>query len=124
MLVRDYCRFACLDDKHRIKVGEPAFPVAAAERGRSVLVRLDEVFAVGDHDFTKFGIIPSVILLREVPQEITGSWYDGEFFVHIKYAIIEPSSPLRDAYTLEECTFGFICFKASTLCVYRWWARL
>ena len=28
--------FACLDDKHRIKVGENGFPVAAAERGRRV----------------------------------------------------------------------------------------
>ena len=28
------CLFICLDDKHQIKVGEPEFPVAAAERGR------------------------------------------------------------------------------------------
>ena len=30
-----FCRFsvlACLDDKHKVKVGEPGFPVAAAER--------------------------------------------------------------------------------------------
>ena len=26
--------FVCLDDKHRIKGGEPGYPVAAAERGK------------------------------------------------------------------------------------------
>ena len=46
--------FVCMDDKHRIKVGEPNYPVAAAERGKRVLVRKDEVFEVADHDFTKF----------------------------------------------------------------------
>uniref|UniRef100_A0A1X7UZ84 Uncharacterized protein n=1 Tax=Amphimedon queenslandica TaxID=400682 RepID=A0A1X7UZ84_AMPQE len=31
---RDISLFLCLDDKHRIKIGEPGFPVAAAECGR------------------------------------------------------------------------------------------
>ena len=44
----------CIDDKHRLKVGEPWFPVAAAERGRKVIVRAGTTFEVGDHDFTKF----------------------------------------------------------------------
>ena len=35
--------FISLDDKHRIKVGEPGFPVAVAERGRKVLVSRDTV---------------------------------------------------------------------------------
>ena len=37
-----FCRlsvFACLDDKHKVKVGEQNYPVAAAERGRQVLVQ-------------------------------------------------------------------------------------
>lgn len=40
------------DNKHRVKFGEPEFPVAAAERGQEVVVSLHETFAVGDHDFT------------------------------------------------------------------------
>ena len=44
-----------------MKVGEPGFPVAAAERGQEVVVSLHETFAVGDHDFTHFSIIPSVV---------------------------------------------------------------
>ena len=34
---RDYSGFICLDDKHRIKIREPGFPIAAAECGRRVL---------------------------------------------------------------------------------------
>jgi len=29
----EHTAFVCLDDKHQIKIGEPGFPVAAAERG-------------------------------------------------------------------------------------------
>ena len=38
IVCRDFCNFVCLDDKHRIKVGEPDVPVASVERGRQVLV--------------------------------------------------------------------------------------
>ena len=51
---RDLSTFICIDDKHRIKVGEPGYPVAAVERGRQVIVSQTETFAVGDHDFTRF----------------------------------------------------------------------
>ena len=34
LLFQKFCGFACVDDKHRVKVGEPSCPVAAAERGR------------------------------------------------------------------------------------------
>ena len=36
---------------------EPGFPVAAAERGRQVIVSENEIIAVGDHDFTKFSLV-------------------------------------------------------------------
>ena len=38
---RSFSNFSCMDDKHCVKVGEPEFPVAAAERGRPVLVSLN-----------------------------------------------------------------------------------
>ncbi len=41
---RSHCAFVCLDDKHQMKVGEPNFPVAAAERGRRVVVAMSESF--------------------------------------------------------------------------------
>ena len=39
----NYCEtatMACLDDKHKVKIGEPNFPVAAVERGKRVFVRV------------------------------------------------------------------------------------
>ena len=52
-----------MDDKHKIKMGEPSYPVTAAERGKKVVVGPDQVMAVADHDFTKCGVLPSVILV-------------------------------------------------------------
>ena len=34
LLFRGKCVFVCLDDKHRIKIGKPGYPVAAMEQGR------------------------------------------------------------------------------------------
>ena len=91
------CHFICIDDKHRVKVGEPGFPISAVERGREVIVSLNDTFAVGNHDFTKFSIIPSVALLINIPETMEGSWYTGQVFVTIKDSFYEPSSPFRHA---------------------------
>jgi hypothetical protein len=77
LLVKQYCTFICLDDKHKISVGEPHYPVAAADRGWRVLVKEGERFMVGDNDFTKFSLVPSVVFIISIPIEITGSWYNG-----------------------------------------------
>ena len=72
-MVRNYCMFICLDDKHKVKIREPDFPVASTEHGRRVLMYVIESFQAGDHDFTKFGIIPSVTFLVNVSDNIKGS---------------------------------------------------
>ena len=100
IMMREYCLFVCLDDKHKVKIGEPDFPVTSAERGRRVPVRADQSFQAGDHDFTKFGIVPSVALVIDIPEEISGSWYAGDVFVILKDSVFEPSSPLRHACEL------------------------
>ena len=38
VLFRDQSLFMCMDDKHQSKIDEPNYPVAAAERGKGVLV--------------------------------------------------------------------------------------
>ena len=50
--VRDLCSFISTDDKHKISVGEPDFPLSALPRGRRVLVGLNQTYQVGDHDFS------------------------------------------------------------------------
>ena len=98
--IRDHCLFVCLDDKHRVKIGEPGFPIAAADRGRRVLVKRGVYFQVGDHDFTQFSVIPSVVLDISIPNEITGSWYERQVTVLLKDAVFESSSPVRHATEL------------------------
>ena len=83
----------CLDNKHRIKIGEPGFLVAAAERGKKVLVKVGSSFEVGDHDFTKLILVPSVTLVNTIPSEISGSWYRGSEYFALKEGAFEPSSP-------------------------------
>ena len=41
-----------MDDKHRIKMGDPGSPLAAVEQGRRVLVQRNASFEVSDHDFS------------------------------------------------------------------------
>ena len=69
--------------------------VAAAERGRRVLVKVGTSFEVGDHDFTKFSIIPSVVLKNQILENVACSWYCGKVFVTFKNGAFESSSPMR-----------------------------
>lgn len=102
LLLRSYAIFACLDDKHKVKVGEPNCPVAAAERGRQVLVHSSTSFFVGDHDFTRMSIILPVSLLVDIPEELAGSWYTGEVHVLFKDGTFKPSSPARHSSELAQ----------------------
>ena len=97
----DLSMFVSLDDKHQIKIGEPNYPVAAAERGRRVIVAENNIFEVGDHDFTKFSVIPSVSFIITIPETLEGSWYEGEVFVGYKDAVFEPSSALHHVTELH-----------------------
>ena len=92
--LRDQALMVCLDNKHRIKVGEPGLPMTSVERGKKVLVSLNQTFEVCDHNFTCFSLIPSVTLLIDIPDKIDESWYEGEVHVGIKDAVFEPSSCL------------------------------
>ena len=41
---RQHSTFICLDDKHRMSVGEPGYPVAAVDRGKRVIVARNRDF--------------------------------------------------------------------------------
>ena len=76
-----------------------------------MLVKEGVYFQVGDHDFTRFSIIPSVVLIIAIPDDITGSWYDGQVAVTLKDAVFESSLPIRHATelcNLLSSTFGAI----------------
>ncbi|CAI2196746.1 19163_t:CDS:1, partial [Funneliformis geosporum] len=89
-------------DKHHCKVGEPGFPVAAVERRKRVVVSRDTTFAVTDYDYTKLGIIPSVIMVCNIPESINGDFYVRKVNIGLKDPIFQPSSPLRQATELYD----------------------
>ena len=95
--IRDLVSFICTDDKHKILVGEPGFPVVALLRGRRVLVGKNEVFQIADHDFSNLSLIPTVILINHISESVEDSRYRGEPNVLLKITVISPSSALSNA---------------------------
>ena len=75
---RSHATFVSLDDKHKISVGEPGYPVASVECGKKVLIGIDWAFEVGDHDFTHCSLTPSVTLVISIPDSIERSFYRGK----------------------------------------------
>ena len=90
-MLKKFATLVCVDDNNRVKIGEPSCPVAAAGRGRQVLVHSSTNFQVADHDFTRFSVIPSVALLVDIPEKISESWYDGDMHLLFKDSAFEPS---------------------------------
>ena len=58
-------------------------------------------FEVGDHDFTKFSLVPSVALVNHIPSALKTLWYRGQLITTLKEGAFEPSSPLRHAAELK-----------------------
>ena len=56
------------DSKCKVSVGEPGSPIAAVSRGKDVIVGRNEVFKVGDHDFSKVSLIPDAIRIHSIPE--------------------------------------------------------
>lgn len=48
-----------------------------------------------DHDWHVGGIVPSVLLLAEIPQRVEDSFYGGKVCVTLKEKVFQPSSPSR-----------------------------
>ena len=56
---------------------------------------LQKRFEVGDHDFSKFSLTPSVAFVIDIPETVDGSFYRGDVFVGLKENAFEPSNPVR-----------------------------
>ena len=94
VMFREHYVLLSVDDK---KVGEPSHPVAAVERGKKVVIGLNQSFEVSDHDFTKMTLTPSVTVQVDILESIEGSFYRGNVHTALKGSVFQPSSPLRHA---------------------------
>ena len=67
-----------------------------------VIVGLNERFVVGDHDFSRGSLVPSVTIKIDIPEQVDDSWYKGSVNICIKEAVFQPSSPYRHVIELEK----------------------
>ena len=111
VMFREHVAMVCLDDKHNIKIGEPGFPVAAVDWGREVVVGSNSTFQVGDHDFTKAKVTPSVTLHCDVPKSLDETFYHGsvkaQFFNLLVLTVMLQSSK-RYCWVMIALFFAFI----------------
>lgn len=59
-------------------------------------------FCVGDHDFSRCSLTPSVTLKIAIPPAVDGSFYDGHVHVGLKCSVFQPSSPMRHVLEMEK----------------------
>ncbi len=82
---REYCQYISADDKVIIPVGEPDLPISTGVRGHNrslVLTRGSRLEAL-DHDFHIHGIVPSVALFVDTPDNVHGNFYRAKVFCYL-----------------------------------------
>lgn len=95
---RDHCLMQCMDDKAIVPVGEPHKPTPAVSRAHHRgLVNTNSANLTTDHDYHICGIVPSVCLFVDIPDNSRGSFYHGDVHITLKDKIFQPSTPFRHA---------------------------
>ncbi len=64
-----------INNKYKYKVEESNYPITAVERKKQIIVSYNKSFVISDHDFTKYGIISSVIIFCNISAFIEESFY-------------------------------------------------
>ena len=98
----DHCAFISTNNKCKIKVGEPNFPVAFVASGKRVLLSKEQVFQIANHDMSSIILIPTVRLSHDIQDEVDKSWYCGIPYVYLKIMTTDPSSALRNAAEVKD----------------------
>ena len=95
-----------MDDKHhavqdwRARITSCCMQLRGG-RGSSYPLVGSSLWLVADHDFTKFGMIPSVTMLHDIPEKPDDSFYREQVFVGLKNAVLEASSPVYGMHATE-----------------------
>lgn len=56
---------------------------------------MNQKLVVGDHNFSRCSLTPSVAMAVNIPDVVDGNWYDGDVYVTVKDTVFQPSSPWR-----------------------------
>ena len=86
MAHRDTSTLFSVDAKCKVSV-EPDFPIASVTRGQKVIVGINQLFEVSDHNFSKISIIPDAAFVQKIPENkeqgdkgFQSSWLCGKVF--------------------------------------------
>lgn len=91
---REHALFLSVDDKAKVPVGEPNFPLGAVTRGKRVPLGPNQLCAVGDHDFSRMSITPSAVLVVDIPESMCESFLVGTPYYSLKFQATQPSTAL------------------------------
>jgi hypothetical protein len=93
---RDFCVLISVDDKNHIPVGEPDVPIATIYRSKKAVTHANIPNVAADHDTaSKCKFSPSVAMVIDIPDDISGDFYNGQVTVTLKDTLFEPSNPMR-----------------------------
>ena len=89
-----------MDGKAKIPVGQPGTPEATKSHMQKACTAKGVTLESSDHNYRAVNLTPSVNLLCEIPEDVTGSFYTGQIYVDIKDAVFEASDPLTHVVEL------------------------
>lgn len=99
---REQISFVCMDDKSKIDFGEPGVHISSGVRGRKSIVPVESALSCLDHDVSSKGsLTPSVVLLVDIPEDVSETFYRGQVALTMKDSIFQPSTPFRHAIELK-----------------------
>jgi hypothetical protein len=80
------CEMLCVDDKAIIPFGEPCHSSGTCNRSRhpSIAPVSGPAIAATDHDYRISRLVPSAMLIPDIPASQSSSFYDGEVHVTVK----------------------------------------
>ena len=93
--IRQVYRFISCDDKAKIPIGEPNYPISTGSRQRANIVPANSnsnLTQVLDHDFSKASITPSIELDMFTPTKRDSSWWDGSLHFVLHDSVFYPSN--------------------------------
>ena len=98
---RENTMLVFLDDKATIPVGEPKHAISTNVRAHNRSLGSENlVIEALDHDWKLYGLVPSVVLVCDIPDSITASFITGKPFVTTKEKVFEKSTPFHHAAEL------------------------
>ena len=108
----DSVKFVGQDDKAKVPIGDVFVPISTGVRNKQKAIvpadpKLNHNFAA-DHDWRNASLIPSVLLLGNIPNDYDGSFYsggvegEGEIHVTLRDATFDASDVFDHCATLYE----------------------